>query len=134
MASIEEHKKTAETMLKEINEKIRTGLTDERQKIIGFAESEASTNMLAILLHKNNLIQPGFNINHRWFKSEKSANERFNYEFPDKKNLLPLMVKQEDFREKLCYGNQKPKKIVEDSLKNFFEIKKLIEKNLGEEI
>ncbi len=64
MASVEEHVKNARELLKDIDEKIRSDLIVERQKIIGFAASEISCDLLAILLHKKNLITPGFNVNH----------------------------------------------------------------------
>ena len=71
MTSLEEHKKIVRELFEDINEKIRAELLLDRQKIVGFAASEASCNLFAIFLHKNNLITPGFNVNHRFFSSEK---------------------------------------------------------------
>ena len=56
MASVEEHKKTIKELKEDIEEKIKMRLVSERQKIIGFAASEASVNCFAVLLHKKNLI------------------------------------------------------------------------------
>ncbi len=69
MTSIEEHKRALNELESDINEKIRLNIISKRQKIIGFAASEASTNCFAILLHKKNLITVGFNVNHKWFSS-----------------------------------------------------------------
>lgn len=44
------------------------------------------------------------------------------------------MVKQEVLREKLCYGKDKDAKIVEMSVKNFFKLKGIIEKLIGEKL
>ncbi|MDP2672942.1 MAG: hypothetical protein Q8O84_03970 [Nanoarchaeota archaeon] len=52
MASIDEHKKTIKALIEDINEKIMTGTLVDRQKIVGFAASEAATNIFAILLNK----------------------------------------------------------------------------------
>jgi len=121
-------------MLKDINEKIRSDLLVERQKLIGFATSEVSCDMFAILLHKRNLISPGFNINHRFFSSEKSTRERFNFDFPNKNQLMKLLISQENYRILLCYGKSKDIKAVEDAIENMNKVKNLIENILGEPI
>jgi hypothetical protein len=85
MTSIEEHKKSAVSLINDIEEKLRARNIEERQKIIGFACSEASCDLLAILLHKKNLIDPGFNVNHRFFSSDRIAAEKFAFAFPSKR-------------------------------------------------
>lgn len=134
MTSVEGHAKNIRELLRDIEEKIRSDLILERQKLVGFAASEVACELLALLLHKRNLISPGFNINHRFFASEKSARERFNFDFPEKDSLLPLFVSQEDYRTSLCYGKVKEKKVVEDAIKNMYKIKLIIEKEIGEVI
>ena len=84
MTSIEDHKNSIKELIKDINEKIRSDLLVERQKLIGFSASEAACDLFALLLHKKSLISPGFNVNHRFFVSEKSAEERF-----EEKVVLP---------------------------------------------
>ena len=125
MTTIEEHKEIAKEFLDDINEKIRANLLLERQKIIGFAASESATNLFAVFLHSKNLIEPSFSINHRFFASLRIAERKFNFNFPKKEELLKLLVKQEDFRNKICYGKKKDLEIVNNAIKNLFEIKKL---------
>jgi len=134
MTSIESHRESARTLIEDIEEKLRAETAVERQKLIGFACSEASCELLAILLHKKNLIDPGFNVNHRFFSSEKTAKVRFNFEFPSKKKLIPLFVKQEEYRNLLCYGKPKEKNTVSDCIGNIFKIKKIVEKEMGEKL
>lgn len=90
-----------------LTEKIRAGLLLERQKIIAFDASEASTNLLEYFLHKKNLIPLGFKVNHNYFVSTKRAERYLNFDFPKKKELIELMVNQEKLRNLLCYGKEK---------------------------
>ncbi|MFH0837400.1 MAG: hypothetical protein V1870_04685 [Candidatus Aenigmatarchaeota archaeon] len=134
MTSIEEHKQSIRDMLKDIDEKVRNDLIVERQKLIGFAASETACDLFAVLLHKKNLISPGFNMNPRFFVSEKSFKEHFEFDFPRKKEIIPLLIKQEEFKTLLCYGKSKERLIVELAIKNLMKFKNIIEKELGEEI
>jgi len=127
MTTTEEHEKTAREFLDDINEKIKANLLIERQKIIGFAASEASANLFAASLHRSNLIEPGFNVNHRHFGSLKMAESSFNFDFPNKNKILNLLVNQESYRNKLCYGKEKSLEIVNSTIENLFELKKLLE-------
>jgi hypothetical protein len=132
MTTIEEHEKIIKEFMDDINEKIRANLLIERQKIIGFTASEAAVNLFALLLHKKNLVEAGFNVNHRYFASERIAEKRFNLDIPQKKELLKLLVNQEDYRNKLCYGKEKEANIVNSAIKNLFKIKETIDSILGE--
>lgn len=127
MTTIEEHEKTAKEFIDDINEKIKANLTAERQKIIGFSASEAAVNLFAIFLHKKKIVEPGFNVNHRYFGSLKMAESSFNFDFPDKNKILNLLVSQESYRNKLCYGKEKSVDIVDSAIKNLFELKNVIE-------
>ena len=130
MTTIDEHKKTIKEFLDDINEKINANLLIERQKLIGFSASEAATNLFALLLHSKMLIEPSFSLNHRFFASKKIAEKTFNFDFANKEKLIELLVKQEEFRNKLCYGRDKNAEVVYDAVKNLFEIKKLTEAGL----
>ena len=134
MASPESHKHTAKELIEDINEKIKVGILVQRQKIVGFAASEASTNMFALFLHRKELISPGFNVNHKFFASSTRARVLFKEEFEEKNKILELLVKQEKFRDLLCYGKDKDEKTVIEAVENLFELKQMIEKLLGEEI
>ena len=63
MTSTEEHKKSFDQFMADINEKIRAGQLVDRQKIIAFNASEASTNLLEYFLHKKMVIPAGFKVN-----------------------------------------------------------------------
>ncbi len=134
MTLIEVHFENARSLIEDIEEKLRLDVAVKRQKLVGFACSEASCEILSILLHKKNLITPGFNINHRFFASEKIAKRRFDFDFSEKNKIIPLLVKQDEYRTLLCYGKPKETKVVTDCIKNLFEIKKIIEKEVGEKI
>lgn len=132
MTSIEEHGKIVREFLDDINEKIKANLLAERQKIIGFSASEAAVNLFAVLLHKKRIIEPSLNINHRYFASQKIAENKFNFNFPNKDKILSLLISQENYRNKLCYGKEKGTEIVNSAIKNLFELKNLIESELEE--
>ena len=134
MTSVKEHKKIIIEFLDDINEKIRAGFLVERQKIVGFSASEAAMNLFALLLHKKNLVEPGFNVNHRYFASDRIAENKFNFDIPEKGRLLKLLVAQESYRNKLCYGREKEADIVNSAVDNLFKLKKVIQSVLGEEI
>ena len=134
MPNIEEHKKIINELVEDLNEKLREGVIVQRQKIIGFIVSEASANLFAILLHKKNLIDPGYDVNHNFFVSTKRANEAFSFDFPKKAKVIGLLTEVEDYRNKLCYGKDKSPEIVKEAIRKFFELKEFIEKEIGEDI
>lgn len=132
MVTVEEHKKSIDDLLKDIEEKIKNNLIVERQRLIGFAASEAACDLFAVLLHRKGLVSPGFNVNHRFFASDKKAKEKFNFDIPEKGRLLGLLVAQDAHRSKLCYGRGKEENEVVKAIKNVYEIKSLVESILGE--
>ncbi len=134
MTTVEEHKKIIKEFEDDINEKLRRNIIIERQKILGFSTSEGASNCFALFLHHQNLISQGFNVNHKWFASKRRAEEKFLFDFPKKTEILDKLVRQEQLRNILCYGKSKTIDDVEESIKLFFEIKKLIEKIIGEPI
>lgn len=105
---IEDHRKQLKESLDVIRESIEKGLL-ERQRNIGFNTSAASSDLLEILLHKNNLIDPGFIVKHEWFNSPNKVKDKFPFDFPRKKEILVLMQEIESARNTLCYG--KPQEI-----------------------
>jgi len=130
MPSIEEHEKTANELIEDIEEKVRLNLVAKRQKIIGFAVSEASANLFAIFLHKKNLISPGFHINHSFFASKKRAEESFNFNFPEKNRVLEILTRIEELRNRLCYGREKEAKESQEAVSLLFKLKNLLEKEI----
>ena len=127
MTTIQNHREILRELLDDIDEKIRNDLLVERQKILGFALSEATCHMLAILLLSKKLISSGFMINHRYFSSEKRAFERLGFDFEKKNEILAKMVKQEELRDKLCYGNNKERDLIEKAIRNMYALKEIIE-------
>lgn len=129
MASLDEHEKTVRELMEDIEEKIRLDLVAKRQKIIGFSVSEASTNLFAIFLHKNKLITSGFHVNHLFFASEKRAENTFNFDFKNKKEILKILVRIEELRNRLCYGREKEEIESKEAIECLFKLKRVLEEN-----
>ncbi len=123
---IEDHLKNLRESLDVINESIEKGIL-KRQRNIGFNTSAACIDMLEILLHKNNLIDPGFIIKHEWLKSKNKIKEKFPFNFSEKEEILNLIFKIEEKRDILCYG--KPQKIetLQEVINNFNRLRKKFE-------
>jgi len=60
---IESHLENLKESINEIGESITKDLT-KKQRTLGFHTSAAAMDILEIILHKNNLIDPGFIIKH----------------------------------------------------------------------
>ena len=50
----------------------------------------------------------------------------FNFDFGNKDKILSLLINQEDYRNRLCYGKEKKADVVNSAIKNLFELKELI--------
>lgn len=94
------------------------------QRIIGMHASRAITELFSTFLHKINAIEAGFQINHRWFKSEK-VSEKFP-DFPEKDNIIKKFRDLELKSENLTYGSQKSEEEIRAVLKLFNEVEKII--------
>ena len=101
---------------------------EKSQRIVGLHASRGIMELLSIYLHENKLIDEGFQLNHRWFKSEKVASEI--PEFEGKKEIISKMVQLENLCETLSYGSQKPVEKTEEAIKLFKEIEDRIGKIL----
>ena len=121
---IESHKENLKESLAVIEESIIKGLV-ERQRTIGFHVSAASIDLLEILLHKHNLIDPGFTIKHEWLKSKNLIKEKFPFEFPKKQEILDLIYKTEEKRNTLCYGKSQKNELIQEVLENFNKLKNI---------
>src|SRR3989344_1375885 len=108
---IESHLQNLKESLEIIGECINKGLL-ERQRTIGFHTSAAAVDLLEMLLHKTNLIDPGFVVKHEWFKSK------------NKKEIISLMFKIEEKRNTLCYGKPQKIELLQDVINNFNKLKK----------
>lgn len=127
---VEEHEKAYKEHKENIDRSIEQGI-EENQRNIGFNISQGSVELLAIYIHKLNLIQSsGDQFDHRIFKSENLIRKKMPYEFPAKKQILMLMKAIEHERTALCYGSRKSKSRIEKSIENFQELRKIINKEL----
>ena len=134
MTSTEEHRKNITQFLDDISEKIRSGLLVDRQKIIAFSSSEAATNLVEYFLHKKNVVSMGFHLNHNYFASEQRAERMLEFDFPKKKELVSLLVKQEELRNLLCYGKEKKGDKVEEAIATVQKIREIVARELGEKL
>ncbi|MBU3912773.1 MAG: hypothetical protein KKB21_04110 [Nanoarchaeota archaeon] len=123
---VEDHLRNIQESLEVINESIQKGI-QERQRNIGFNCSVASVEMLEIFLHKNNLINPGAVIKHDWFASERKANEKLPFDFPEKDKIMKIPIEIESKRSLLCYGKPHEIETIESVISSFNQIKSLFE-------
>lgn len=122
---IEDHYKNVKESLEVLEECIEKGLV-ARQRTIGFNASAASADLLEILLHKFNLIDPGFVVKHEWFKSKNKIEEKFPFDFPHKKEILELIFTIEEKRNLLCYGKPQPAETIQEVMNAFNHLKAIL--------
>ena len=123
---IEDHLRNINESLEVIEESIQRGIQD-RQRNIGFNLSLASVEMLEVFLHKQNLLHPSSILKHTWFNSKKTANEKLNFDFPDKEKIIDLLCKIERKRNIFCYGKKRPVEDIKEAINSFNELKSLFE-------
>lgn len=124
---IEEHKEAFETHKRAIFKwAIEMEGLEKSQRIVGLHASRGIMELLSMLLHKKKLVDKGFQLNHRWFKSEKVASKLPDFE--DKKEIISKMVKLENLCEALAYGAQKPVIKTEEGIKLFKELEEIFDK------
>lgn len=127
---IEEHEKAYKEHFKNIERAVDEGI-EENQRNIGFNISQGSIELLSIFLHKLHVFQDsGDKLDHRVFKSQNLLRKKLFQNFPDKNIILSLMRSIEEERIALCYGNRKLKERIEKAIKNFHELRSIINKNL----
>lgn len=115
---MESHKKRLEESLWALSRGVERGL-EKWQRNIGFNTSAAMCDLLEMLLHQKNLIDPGSSIKHDSFKSENIANDNLPFDFPHKKEILDIMVRIERKRNALCYGTPQTEKFIQSALDDF---------------
>ncbi|MBU3912576.1 MAG: hypothetical protein KKE50_00640 [Nanoarchaeota archaeon] len=87
---------------------------ENSQRIIGLHASRAIIDLLSAYLLKRNLIDPGVQINHRWFKSKKVTEHL--PDFPNKEKIISLMIELELVCEDLTYGSPKPEEKIKEAI------------------
>src|SRR3989344_4223309 len=110
---LEEHEKSYEEHLKNINRLIEEG-AEENQRNIAYNISQGS----------------GDQLDHRVFKSKTLIGSKIPQDFPSRNDILELMRAIDTEIIALCYGNRKPKERVEKLIEHFNELKRIINKNL----
>lgn len=94
------------------------------QRIIGTHASRATVDLLAVYLLKRNLISPGLQLNHRWFKS-KNILKRLP-DFENKKEICEDMIKLELLCEDLTYGSPKTEEKIKEAIILFNKIESIL--------
>ena len=125
---IEDHNRNIKESLDVINESIQKGI-QERQRNLAFNTSTAGTEMLEVFLHKLNLINPGALLKHEWFNSIRNVEERLNFDFPHKSEIIKLLNEIESKRNFLCYGKPQPVETIESVINAFNKLKEIFKKD-----
>ncbi|MBI2579965.1 MAG: hypothetical protein HYW27_03620 [Candidatus Aenigmarchaeota archaeon] len=122
---MEAHKRNLDESFEVIKECVEKGF-EKRQRSLGFHTSAAMCDMLEMLLHKKSLIDPGASIKHEHFSSSRISDEKFPFDFPNKKEILEIMVRIKNKRNVLCYGKQQPENIIQSVIDDFNLLKSKI--------
>lgn len=118
--AFESHKRTIFTWGLEIE-----GL-EKAQKIVGLHASRAILELLAAFLHKKKLVDEGFQLNHRWFKSGKVEEKLPPFEH--KQEIVSKLIELENLCENLAYGSEKPVQKTKDAIILFKQLEEEITK------
>lgn len=108
------------------------GLRQNNHSAVGFHASAGSVELVSILLHKLEVVSLGFQINHIWFRSKRTIETKFDFEFPKKAEIMTLMEEIEELRNPLCYGAPRKEESIEIMTEKFHELKEVIEGMTGE--
>lgn len=127
------HLENLKESIAEIQEAVKQGLLG-KQRSIGFHASAGAIDMLEIILHERNLIDPGFIIKHEWFNSRKRVVEKFQFDFPRKSEMLDILIAIEGVRNKMCYGKRQGQEDLVRLVENFNRLKDLFKEVSGHEL
>lgn len=125
---IEDHKKAYEEHRATLDWAINRGI-EKSQRIIGLHVSRAIIELLSLYLHQEKIITVDFQINHRWFKSQR-VEEKFP-NFFNKETIIKKLIDLELASESLVYGKQKTQEEIKSALNLFLETEKILLKALG---
>ena len=120
----EDHLRQLKESVQEIEKSIIEGIA-EKQRTIGFNTSAGAIDMLEIILHKKNLLDTSAMIKHEWFNSERKIADKLKAEFPKKEEILSLIKKIENMRNRFCYGKKQPEERIRETISNFNILKKI---------
>jgi len=97
---------------------------EKSQRTVGLNASRAIVELLSAYLHRKKLVDEGFQLNHRWFKS-KSVSQKLP-DFKNKEKVLEKIVSLENSSETLAYGSPKPLERMKEIVELFNDVEKLI--------
>ncbi len=97
---------------------------EKSQRIIGLHASRGIIELLSLFLHTKKLIDEGFQLNLRWFKSNKVGDKL--PEFENKKDIISKLTKLENICEILSYGSEKPVDKTKEAINLFKELEELL--------
>ena len=130
---IEHHLENLKESVKEIEDAVQEGIVN-KQRTLGFHTSSAAIDMLEIIFHKFNLIDPGFVIKHEWFSSKRKIEEKIPFDFPKKAEIIKHIIKIESARNTFCYGKRQDEKELEEVAKEFLKLKGIFSEVSGYEL
>ena len=115
-------------------EGLEWGIKQNNHSSVGFHASQGAVELISIYLHKLNLITGDIQLKHTWFRSQKAIEEKLDFDFPRKEDMLGVVGEIEDMRDPLCYGAPKPEELISVVAEKFRSLKNIIENELGEKI
>ncbi len=138
MTNISNHKDRIKEHTEELQDVVNIGIYS-RPATIGFHTTACSIDLLEMYLHKKKLIDIGKVVKHDWFKRPIKEQKilplierKLPVNFDDKEYIYELIYSLEENRDILIYG--KPTKDqINNVLKNFQKIKKILVEKLEEE-
>ena len=119
---MESHRRSLKESLNVLDEAIKSGIA-KRQKTIGFHCSSAACDLIEMMLHKKNLVSPGFKLQHEWFLSQKKIKEKLPFDFPMKKRIVSGMMFIEEKRNLFCYGRPQSASAIQALIEKFNEFR-----------
>lgn len=123
---LETHLENLKESIQEIEDAVSKGV-EAKQMTIGFHSSSGAMNILEIILHENNLIDPGFIVKHEWLNFKNIVKTKLNFDFPKKEGIIKLMMKVEFLRNPLCYGRRRTEEEIIPIIEAFNNLKKLFQ-------
>ena len=119
---LETHYANLHESMEEIENAIKKGIA-KKQRSIGFHASAAAADIYEIILHQKNLITPGFLVKHNWFAAKNKIKTKLPYDFPEKEEIIALIMSIEEERNKLCYGSPRSEEEIKKVIENFNKLK-----------
>ncbi len=119
---LESHYANLQESLEEIEDAIKKGIA-KKQRTIGFHTSAAAADIYEIILHRKNLITTGSLVKHDWFAAKNKIKAKLPYEFPEKEEIIGLIITIEEKRNILCYGRPRSEEEIKKVLDAFNKLK-----------